>query len=252
MLELIDFLLISLGINIVLFIPAFIFKTDKITDLSYSLSFIAVAVIGLFFSDHSIFRFILALMVVVWGLRLGIFLFIRIRKMNKDKRFDGVRENFIKFLRFWLLQAVAVWVILIPAIFFLLSGSSEVFWAGLGVWAFGLIIEAAADIEKYMFRQDEKNKGRFINTGLWRYSRHPNYFGEILCWAGIYVFVFPALTGTQKLYSLASPLFITILLLFVTGIPPLEKRADEKWGNEKDYQEYKRKTSILIPWFPRR
>jgi steroid 5-alpha reductase family enzyme len=172
--------------------------------------------------------------------------------MKRDKRFDGMRESFFRFLKFWVLQGLAVWVILIPALFFINSNLTEVMWVGFIIWALGLILESTADFQKYNFKQNEKNKDRFIQSGIWKYSRHPNYFGEILCWVGIYIFVFASLTSLQKIVSLASPLFIIILLLFVTGLPPLEKYADKKWGKQKDYQEYKRKTSILIPWIPKR
>jgi steroid 5-alpha reductase family enzyme len=120
---------------------------------------------------------------------------------------------------------------------------------GLGIWFIGLIIEATADIQKYKFKLDKKNKDKFIDIGIWKYSRHPNYFGEILCWVGVYVFVFLSFSISEKLIALIGPLFITTLLLFVSGIPLLEKYADKKWGKEKDYQEYKKNTNILIPWF---
>jgi len=132
------------------------------------------------------------------------------------------------------------------------STSYSVVWFGLIIWAFGLAIESIADIQKYRFNQNKKNKDKFINTGLWKYSRHPNYVGEILCWIGIYIFTFPSLSTFQQIIALASPLFIVILLLFVTGLPPLEKSADNKWGKQQDYKEYKRRTSILIPWLPKK
>lgn len=251
-LNIFHYLLIALGINIVMFIPAFKFKTDKLTDLSYSLTFIILITLTLILSNFTLSKLILTLMIIVWGLRLGIFLFIRIRKMKKDKRFDGMRESFLRFLKFWVLQGLAVWVILIPSLFFIDSKINEIVWIGFIVWFLGLIIESIADIQKYIFKQDKKNKDKFIQTGLWRYSRHPNYFGEILCWVGIYIFVFNSLTMLQEIIALVSPLFIIILLLFVTGLPMLEKYSNKKWGKQKDYQEYKRKTSILIPWIPKR
>lgn len=251
-LNIFHYLLIALGINIVMFIPAFKFKTDKLTDLSYSLTFIILITLTLILSNFTLSKLILTLMIIVWGLRLGIFLFIRIRKMKKDKRFDGMRESFFRFLKFWVLQGLAVWVILIPSLFFIDSKINEIVWMGFIVWFLGLIIESIADVQKYIFKQDKKNKDKFIQTGLWRYSRHPNYFGEILCWVGIYIFVFNSLTMLQEIIALVSPLFIIILLLFVTGLPMLEKYSNKKWGKQKDYQEYKRKTSILIPWIPKR
>ncbi|MFH1770133.1 MAG: DUF1295 domain-containing protein [archaeon] len=252
MLNIFYYLLISLGINITLFIPAFIFKTDKLTDLSYSLSFIVLILIAFFLVPFSTLGLIITLMVVVWALRLGTFLFVRIGKMKKDKRFDGMREYFFKFLRFWVLQAVAVFVILIPSIFFINSSQSKFCGMGFLIFLIGLIVESVADAQKYKFKQNKKNKGKFIQSGLWKYSRHPNYFGEILVWIGMYVFVFLSLNLTQKLIALVSPLFIIILLLFVSGIPMLEKAADKKWSKDKAYKEYKKKTSVLIPWFTKK
>ena len=188
-------------------------------------------------------------MVILWGLRLGSFLFIRINYSKKDKRFDGIRESFKKFLKFWSLQGVSVWIILIPFFLFMRTESNSVFWVGLFVWLIGLLIESVADIQKFLFSLKDKNKGEFIKSGIWKYSRHPNYFGEILCWFGIYLFVFPSLNLIQLLIGLISPIYISSLLIFFTGIPKLEEYADKKWGDRDDYQEYKENTNKLIPWF---
>jgi steroid 5-alpha reductase family enzyme len=252
MFELAYYLMAALGINLVMFIPGYLFKTDKLTDLSYALTFIILTLFSLMLNEISTFKLILSAMILIWALRLGIFLFIRIRRIKYDKRFDGIRESFSKFLRFWVLQGLAVWIILIPTFFFMNSTSKYVSWIGFIIWILGLAIESIADIQKYIFSQHRKNKDKFINIGLWKYSRHPNYFGEILCWAGIYLFTFFSLSTFQQIIALASPLFIIILLLFVTGLPPLEKSADSKWGKQQDYREYKRKTSILILWIPKR
>jgi steroid 5-alpha reductase family enzyme len=252
MVEIFYYLLISLGINIIMFIPGFVFKTDKLTDLSYSLSFIILIIISAIFSTLSWQKIILLLMIIIWGLRLGIFLFIRIQKMKYDKRFDGIRESFFRFLKFWVLQGLAVFVILLPSIFFMSENLNKICGIGFIIWALGLIIESVADFQKYRFNQKKVNKGKFISTGIWKYSRHPNYFGEMLCWTGIYLFTFNSFNLAQTLIGLISPLFIIILLLFVTGLPPLEKSADLKWGKQKDYKDYKRKTSILIPWFQKK
>ena len=240
----------SFGINIVMFIPAFIFKTDKLTDLSYALTFIFVASAGYLQSDGGTVQLIITCAVILWALRLGSFLFIRIRKMNKDKRFDGMRENFFKFLRFWLLQALAVWVVTLSLTSTLASqstGTNVYVFVGLAVFMIGLFIEAIADSQKYVFAQSPANKDRWIQSGLWSISRHPNYLGEILVWVGVCVMSQAVLVGSYRLYALASPLFITLLLIFVSGIPLLEKAADNKWGNDPKYQAYKKKTAVLIP-----
>lgn len=252
MINIFSYLIISLGINIIMFIPAFKLKTDKFTDISYSLSFIILILTALYLNPFSMPNLIVALMIATWALRLGIFLFIRIGKMKKDKRFDGLRESFARFLKFWVLQGVAVWVILVPALFFINSESKIIFWIGFIIWFTGFTIETISDYQKYRFKQDKKNKGRFINIGLWKYSRHPNYFGEMLCWIGVYITVFLSLSRVEKVIGIVSPLFITVLLLFVTGLPLLEKYADNKWRHIDEYKEYKRNTSILIPWIPRK
>ncbi len=252
MLNIFFYLIIALIFNIAIFIFAYNLKTDKLTDLSYALSFIILILIGFFSVRFSNFNLILVLMVFIWALRLGIFLFIRIGKMKRDKRFDGIRESFSRFFVFWASQGITVWIILIPSLLFLESSKKITLLTGIGllIWFTGLTIETFADLQKYKFNKKNKT-GIWISTGLWKYSRHPNYFGEILCWIGIYLFVFNSLDLAQRLYSLISPLFIIIILLFFTGIPKLEEYAHKKWGKDKEYKEYKRKTSILIPWFNR-
>lgn len=252
MINILYYLLIAVGINILMFIPAYIYRTDKLTDLSYSITFIIVSIIALLNNPLTLVNIIVASMIITWGLRLGIFLFIRINKTGKDKRFDEIRDSFIKFFRFWFLQGISVWIILIPAIFLITSDATGNPWIqslGFSIWAFGLIVEAIADIQKFNFNQKEENEDEFIDVGIWKYSRHPNYFGEILCWLGIYIFALTTLTSLQIMLGLISPVYITSLLIFFTGIPKLEEYADEKWGDREDYQEYKRKTNKLILWF---
>ena len=235
--------------NLIMFVPAFILKTDRLTDISYGLSFVILITLAWFIEPYSFQNTILALMVIIWGLRLGIFLFIRIGKMKRDKRFDGRRESFTKFLSFWLLQGLTTGIVLIPALLFMGKEHQSTLSIGVVIWITGFVIEAIADMQKFRFRQQAANRSRFIDRGLWKYSRHPNYFGEILIWLGIYLYVFQSFSNTEKLLALIGPLFITILLLFVSGIPTVEKRAEEKFGDDPAYLEYKRRTSILIPWF---
>ncbi len=239
-------LLLSIGLNLVMFIPAYIFQTDKLTDISYALTFILLSLTALFTGELSTSKIVAAAMVCLWGLRLGGFLFYRILQTGKDKRFDEIRNDPLKFIHFWALQGVSVWVVLMS--FNLYMGSETVFSiAGIFIWLTGLIIEAVADQQKYNFRQ--KKTGKWIDTGLWHYSRHPNYFGEILCWTGMYIYTFTSLSYLNKFIALISPVYITVLLLFVSGIPRLEEYADNKWGDNKKYQKYKKNTNILIPWF---
>ncbi|MBN2052571.1 DUF1295 domain-containing protein [Candidatus Woesearchaeota archaeon] len=251
--ELLLTFLISLGIQIVLFIPAFIFRTDKLTDLSYGLTFILLAWIVFLKNSFSPLKLLLVIMITLWGMRLAGYLVIRILKTKKDKRFDGIRESFPRFFSFWVLQGVSVWIIMLSTLLFLNNTTvySGLTLIGIIVWIIGISIEATADQQKYAFKSKPENKGKWISSGLWKYSRHPNYFGEISCWLGIYLLTFSSLPGIYKLLALASPLYIAFILIFVTGLPKLEKYADEKWGGNKDYQAYKRRTSILIILPPR-
>jgi steroid 5-alpha reductase family enzyme len=241
-----------------MFIFAYRFKTDKLTDISYALTFIFLITLGFLTNNFSKLKFILFLMILLWAFRLGIFLFIRIRKTNKDRRFDSIRENFLKFFGFWFFQGITVWIILLPSlVLFNSEGKISVFsWIGFAIWFIGLTIEIFSDLQKYQFNQSQSNKNNkkdgWISTGLWKYSRHPNYFGEILCWIGVYFFSFSSLTSIEKIFSLNSPIFISLLLIFVTGLPKLEEYADKKWGRLKKYREYKRKTSKLVLWFQKK
>jgi steroid 5-alpha reductase family enzyme len=158
---------------------------------------------------------------------------------------------------FWISQAVTVWALLIPSLLAFRTQTGQQDFApltiiGAAIWAAGLLIEATADLQKFRFNQNPANKGTWIESGIWRYSRHPNYFGEILIWIGIYIFTLQVLTPVQALAGLVSPLFIMILLLFISGIPPLEKFADARWGDQAAYKQYKKHTSILIPLPKRR
>jgi len=249
---LLQMLLVSLAINGVFFIIAAFLRTDVFTDITYSLSFVVLAVmLWATSSGRSPVQLFTVAAVILWGLRLGSYLFNRILHIKVDHRFDDKRDNFVRFGSFWLLQAVTVWVVMLPAYgimslervpdldpAFLLPGAL--------VFLLGLVIETAADLQKYRFKMKEENKGKFMSTGIWKYSRHPNYFGEMLVWWGIALPGILLFEGAAWLYFLG-PVFITLLLLFVSGIPLLEKSADKKWGTDPAYVRYKKTTSLLVP-----
>jgi steroid 5-alpha reductase family enzyme len=251
-LMLIDNLLFSFVVCLIIqalfFTIAVYYQTDKVTDLSYGLTFIVLSLLLLWInSTYFSGQVILSLMIVVWGIRLAAYLFIRINKMGRDKRFDEIRGSVLKFASFWFFQGITVFIIMLPAITMLSSMEKRpVFWPGFLIWLAGLIIETAADQQKFEFKNNLKNKGKWVDTGLWQYSRHPNYFGEMLCWWGIFIFSLPYLPG-WKLLTIIGPIFITYILLFVSGIPPLEKRYEKKYGDNKAYKKYKAKTNMLIP-----
>ncbi len=245
---------IALALNGAFFAVAAARRTDVVTDLSYSLTFALLAVVLPLTGAREPSQLIASLLVLLWAIRLGGYLFRRILRMKVDHRFDAMRDKPLRFARFWLLQAVAVAVIMLPVSYLLDRSGAPGFgaWAvaGAAVWLAGLLIEGIADAQKSAFRSKDENRGRFIASGLWRYSRHPNYFGEILVWWGLFLYAVPFLDGAA-FTVVTGPVFITVLLLFVSGIPLLERSADDKYGDDPDYRDYKRRTSILVPLPPR-
>jgi len=235
----------------VAFVPAYLFRTEKFFDLVGSLSYILATVVLLLLSgDVDMRSAILGLMVLVWAARLGYFLFTRIHKAGKDGRFDSIKTCFIRFLAAWTLQGL--WITFTAAAAWAAIASSKeeplgVFAAvGSLLWLAGFLIEVVADHQKSQFKANPENKGEFIQSGLWSRSRHPNYFGEILLWTGVAVIAIPVLQGWQWV-TLSSPFWVTLLLTRVSGIPLLEKRADDKWGGQDDYEAYRKNTPVLIP-----
>ncbi|MFS8117880.1 MAG: DUF1295 domain-containing protein, partial [Microcoleus sp.] len=184
--------IVSMGINLLMFIPAFVYKTDKLTDISYSITFATLAIFGFSQSDQNNLDKLILILVLMWAIRLGSFLFIRINKIGKDVRFDGMREQFTRFLKFWLLQGATVFVVMLAALIGYEQNNSiigPITLLGIVVFLSGLIIESIADAQKFGFNSQIKNKGHWIDVGIWRASRHPNYLGEIMVWLGIYLSV---------------------------------------------------------------
>lgn len=233
------------------FIPAYAQQTEKFFDLTGSLTYISVTILAVLLSPERDGRSLLLMgMVIIWAGRLGSFLYRRVHKDGKDGRFDDIKPSFIRFFNVWTIQGL--WVTFTAAAA-LVAITSEIreplgWFAGLGalVWIIGFGIEVVADSQKSQFRANPANKGKFINIGLWAKSRHPNYFGEIVLWIGVAIVAIPVLQGWQWV-ALISPVFVTILLTRVSGVPMLERRADEKWGGQPDYEQYKKETPVLIP-----
>jgi len=236
------------------FIPAYLFQTEKFYDLTGSLTYIIVTGVALCYSRYSLpldaRALLLAALVIVWALRLGTFLFRRIRKAGKDDRFDEIKPSFIRFLNAWTIQALWVTFTASAALIGITTAARkdlDLFaLIGFLVWLAGFSIEVIADAQKSRFNADPANRGKFIHTGLWSCSRHPNYFGEILLWVGVLIITLPVLHGWQWV-ALISPLFVAFLLTRVSGIPLLEKKADARWGGQPEYEEYKKNTPVLIP-----
>ena len=247
--------LLAFAINWIAYIPANIKQTEHFYDLTGSITYISVIGFAVVFSGDLDTRGLLAaIMVLVWAIRLGSFLVLRIRQDGKDDRFDEIKTNPLRFLSAWTLQGL--WVILTAAcaLVIITSSSSKAIGLigaiGIIIWIVGFIIEVIADAQKRAFRRNKNNAGRFINTGLWSWSRHPNYFGEIMLWVGMAVFALPILSAWQYL-TLVSPLFVYLLLTKVSGIPMLRAKSDARWGEEAEYQHYIKTTSKLLPLPPR-
>jgi steroid 5-alpha reductase family enzyme len=246
---------LSFAINWLVFVPSFIQQTEHYFDLTGSLTYVTVVVTALVLSGAADARaLLLAALVVVWAGRLGSFLFARIRRDGRDGRFDALKPSLPRFLMTWTLQGLWVLLTLAPslaAMTTLQPRPLDLFAAvGLAVWAIGFGIEVVADRQKREFRRHPGNRGRFITTGLWAWSRHPNYFGEITLWTGVALLAAPVLGGWQYL-TLVSPLFVYLLLTRVSGIPLLEARAEERWGGDPAYRAYRDRTPPLFPRPPR-
>lgn len=242
-------------IQIVAFIPAYITQSERFYDLTGSLTYITMTSLASALSfPLDVRTALLTALVIVWAARLGTFLFRRVRKAGKDGRFDDIKPSFARFLAVWLIQGS--WLTFTAGAALAAITSSErvpvdgFLIAGVLVWSVGFSIELAADMQKNRFRAEPANRGRFIHTGLWSWSRHPNYFGEITLWLGIALIAAPTLRGWQ-LITLVSPLFVFLLITRVSGIPLLEKHADETWGGQADYERYKARTPVLVPIPPK-
>ena len=244
--------LLAFLIHWLLFIPAYILKTEKFFDLSGSVTYISIVSYVLFFnynSENIIGNLILASFIIIWAVRLGSFLFFRIKKAGEDKRFRELKISFTRFFLVWNISGMWVSFCSMCAITAISSGNgvqlNPLFYIGAVTFLVGFILEIVADHQKTAFRKDPKNKDKFINTGLWARSQHPNYVGEITLWAGIALISFSSLEGWGYI-SLISPIFTYWLLVFVSGIPQLEESGEKKWGHLKAYQDYTKNTPKLI------
>jgi steroid 5-alpha reductase family enzyme len=237
----------------VAYIPAYVFQTEKFYDLTGSLTYLSVTWYALIlasgdFANANVANTVIVLLLSLWALRLGSFLFMRIHKDGEDKRFRTIKPSATQFFMTWTLQGLWVSLCSMCALTAISSDTGVVvnalFYFGLGLFVLGFSTEIVADNQKSKFRSFPENRDKFITTGLWAKSRHPNYFGEIVLWAGIAVMSFSSLEGWQYL-TLISPIFTYILLVYVSGVRMLEARADKKWGHDEDYKKYKSNTPVL-------
>ena len=230
-------LVMTFVIQWIAYIPAFFFKTEKFYDLTGSLTYIVTILFALYASDSfrnlNLGNVFVGLAIIIWAIRLGSFLFMRIHKDKKDGRFDSIKKSFSQFFMTWTLQGMWVFICSSAALISIASPSgipiNSIFILGLLMFIFGFVIEVIADNQKSSFRSIPENKDSFINEGLWARSRHPNYFGEITLWAGITVMGISTFEGMNYL-AIFSPIFSYLLLVYVSGVRLLELRGNKSGG----------------------
>ena len=245
--------IIAFLIQWILFFPAYFFQTEKFYDIVGSFTYITVVIYTFssfnLLNGFSIGNLIISFLIIIWALRLGSFLFLRIHKQGEDKRFKFIKPSATRFFMTWTLQGMWVSLCSLSALTAMSSPSGIVvngfFFIGIFIFISGLLIEIIADHQKTQFRNKHENKGNFISSGLWAYSRHPNYVGEIVLWTGISVMSFSSLSGDQYI-ALISPIFTYILIVYISGVRILEASGKKRWGHLKSYQEYLKNTPSLL------
>jgi steroid 5-alpha reductase family enzyme len=237
------------------FIAAQIRGRNDIADVAWGLGFILVAVVSLYTSGvYSTRGLLVSLLVLIWGLRLALHIHSRNRGRGEDPRYRKWREEWGKwfvlrsFLQIFMLQGILLLLVAVTIVFANTAPTGPLGWLdlfGLLVWLYGFGFEAIGDWQLLKFIRDPSNKGKLVTGGLWRYTRHPNYFGEVTLWWGIWLMTLSLPGGWL---TVVGPLTITFLILKVSGIPMLEKPYEDR----ADFQEYKRRTSAFFPLPPKR
>lgn len=239
-----------------MFIIAQLIKDNSIVDIGWGLGFVIIAFVSYFASEgeHSLRQTIVLTLVSLWGIRLFLHLLIRSIGRGEDFRYANFRKQWgknvriIAFFRVFMMQGAIMLLLAYPIILVNVAESSgfDIFAVlGLIVWVIGFLFQSVGDYQLEHFKKRKKHKEEILKSGLWRYSRHPNYFGEAAMWWGVYLIVIGAQNGWTAFFSAA---FINLLLLKVSGVPFLDKRYA---GNE-EYQIYKQETNLFIPWFPKK
>jgi steroid 5-alpha reductase family enzyme len=229
-------------------------KRNDVADIAWGIGYIILCVY--LFVSYPVLPIstLLYSLVTLWGLRLSMYIYTRNKNKTEDFRYKAWRDEWGKifylrsYLQVFLLQGIFLLIIISPVINVAVSEYMpwNIFtWLGLCCWIIGFYFQAVADWQLADFKSDKNNKGLIIQTGLWKYSRHPNYFGETLMWWGIFIITLPF---ANSFYFIISPLTITLLLVFVSGIPMLEK----KYKGNAAFEDYKKRTSKLIPMPPRK
>jgi steroid 5-alpha reductase family enzyme len=238
-------------IHLLIFVPSYFFQTEKFFDLTGTISYVS-SVLFIFFKSNTLESInlgslVLSTFIIIWSLRLGIFLFLRIKKAGKDRRFNEIKKSFSWFFMTFSVSGMWVTICSICALTGIANGIifSSTTIIGIIIFIIGFTIEIIADSQKTKFRANDDNKDKFISSGLWKYSRHPNYLGEIILWLGISLISFSSLEGFQYI-TLISPIFTYLLLVNVSGINFLEKSGKKKWGHLDSYKKYLKETPRLF------
>ena len=247
--------ILCFGIQMTAWVPASLLQTERFYDLTGGLTYIILAIATLMLGakdeEPSTRELIVTVLVVIWAIRLASFLFLRIHHAGKDGRFDDLKTSPVRFLVPWSLQGL--WVFVTMNVVIVINSQSGLspeltVWDALGaiLWTAGFCIEVVADRQKSAFNANPANEGKWIDEGLWSLSRHPNYLGEIMLWSGIALFGVPCFSGMEGL-AWVSPIFVYILLTKVSGVPILDRRALEKWGEDAAYLQYRENTAQRRP-----
>ena len=241
---------VSFVLHWIIFIPSFAFQTEHYFDLTGSISYLSAVALAFYLNPSVDPRdLLIGLLIVVWAVRLGSFLLMRVKQDAKDDRFTIMKTQFHWFLMTWTLGGLWVFLTMAAGLAAITSNTTQPFglmaYLGLALWIFGFSIEVIADRQKRAFKKNQQKDKEFITSGLWAWSRHPNYFGEITLWIGLTLIALPVLSGWQ-LVTLISPVFVYILLTKISGIPLLENRGMKKWGSDPEYIDYVNRTPALI------
>lgn len=244
-----------LAYMIIFFIAALIKKDNSIVDIGWGGGFILVAALTFYLQDGWMLRHCLVSgLVILWGARLAVHIGKRNWGRGEDKRYAEWRREWGKwfiprsFFQIFLLQGILLVIIAYPVILVNHSGRPGLTWldaAGALLWIIGFLFEALGDYQLARFKANPENKGKIMQSGLWAYTRHPNYFGESVMWWGIWII---ALNVDYGWTAVVSPVVITLLLLKVSGVSLLEKH----YSDNPKYRDYARRTNAFIPWFPKK
>ena len=241
---------VSYLLHWIIFVPSFIGQTEHYFDLTGTISYLTAIALGFYLNPSSDPRdLLIGVLITIWAIRLGTFLFTRVKKDGKDKRFTVMKTQFVWYLMTWTIGGCWVFITMAAGLAAITSNTTVALgWpalVGTLLWIIGFSIEIIADKQKRDFKKDTSKDKEFITTGLWAWARHPNYFGEIMLWIGVTIIAYPVLVGWQ-LCTLISPIFVYVLLTRISGVPLLENRAIKKWGSDPEYTSYLERTPVLI------